>query len=184
MDDSRVSPLLLPVSILTGILLGTCAFLSSKVYNSPLVDRIAVLNIEIQETIGRQVPELELENLDGQAISTHMFHGEEHLLFFGHPNCDGCTIVYPTLQKVAVSKPVLMLIPDGRVEMRTHIKKYGFAFPVVLDTLKASLDALGVRAYPTVALVNSEGLIVKVGSGEVEAERVMRQLLGDFTREQ
>lgn len=135
----RPNALLLPVSILAGILFGTCVFLAAKVNHPPPVDS---LDIEFWDLLGTQVPEVELMNLDGDPISSRPFKGQGHVLFFGQPGCAACDEVYPALKEAAGKIPVLMVYQQGLDEVIAKVNEQGFAFPVAYDSLDVLVDPL------------------------------------------
>jgi DNA-binding beta-propeller fold protein YncE len=66
------------------------------------------------------------------------------------------------------------------VMVREAVRRYGVTHPVVVDTGRRIWDEWGVRAWPTLVLVDAEGSVAAAGSGEPELEvlrAAVRELL-------
>jgi len=165
------NPLLLPVSFFVGILFGAFVFLAAKVNNPPPIDH---LDVDFWDLLGTEVPEVELELLDGTPISSHHFKGQKHLLFFTDPNCSACDEVYPVLTEAATRIPILMVAQNSLEATKNKVAELGFTFPVVYDSLEVLTDPLRVGSYPTAMFIDADNRIVKAAGGDKSSKKVIR----------
>ena len=161
----------LPLSLITGVLLGTCVLLAAKINNSPPVSPY------VWRVLGIPIPALELEGLDGQPLSTQVFKGQNHILVLGQPGCTACSMIYPALQEVSKQAPVLLIFNEDREAMQAKAEEYGLTFSIGFDTLKTMQETLGIRSYPTTLIIDSEGGIVRGWSGARSEVKATRQAL-------
>jgi outer membrane protein assembly factor BamB len=66
--------------------------------------------------------------------------------------------------------------------VREAVRRYGVTHPVVVDTGRRIWDEWGVRAWPTLVLVDAEGSVAVAGSGEPDLDALraaVRELLPD-----
>jgi peroxiredoxin len=164
--------LLLPVCVVVGMLCGMAVFLGAKVNNPPQVD---YMDVEHWDLLGTPVPDVELQTLDGDPISSRHFAGQEHVIFFTDPGCGLCDEVYPALRAAAAEGlPVLMVGQQGLVEMRTKVAQEGLAFPVAYDSMGVLGDAMRVAGLPTAAWIDGAGAVVKESTGNNASRAVVQ----------
>ena len=162
MSVPRPNPLLLPVSIVVGVLCGTAVFLASKVYHPPAVD---TLDVEFWNLYGTPVPEVDLQTLAGERMSSWQYRGREHLVFFSSPHCAWCDTLYPSLQTAAARIPVLVVSKIDLAATKAKVVENVLTMPVAFDRMADLSDGLGVRGYPTVFWVDRGGLVRKATTG-------------------
>ncbi len=162
MEDVRPKPqvAMLFLSTVLGILLGTSILLATKINNPPVTPRITSLD----HLLGKLVPEYELEQLDGNPISTHLYQGESHLLVFTLPGCDACDTMYPIIGKAAIDIPILM-VSNTREGLMEQVTEHNLAFPIAVDTLLLTMEHLNITNFPTTLLVDEEQRIVEAVRG-------------------
>lgn len=73
-----------------------------------------------------------------------------------------------------------MAVNDSEDAIRELVTRGGYSFPVMLDEDNVAAD-YGVRAIPTIVVLDSEGAIAKTLVGGVTAEE-LSSLVDDLTR--
>ncbi len=162
MEDMRPKPqaTMLLLSTVLGILLGTSLLLATKI-NNPTITPI---DTGLDFLLGELVPEYDLEQLDGDSISTHLYKGASHLLVFTLPGCDACDTMYPIIGKAATDIPILM-VANTREGLMEKVAEHALAFPIAVDTLLLTMEHLNITNFPTALLVDREQRIVEAVRG-------------------
>jgi peroxiredoxin len=151
-------PLVRALSVVAGVLLGACLLLAAKLYNPP--PRV----INYQELVGKVIPEIVLQQLEGTPASTHELRGKTHVLALVSPGCEACESIYPALKEVTERVPVLM-VSDMREKMQEKAKEKGFAFPILFDSLSVLKDSLDISAIPVTMVIDEQERITKIAIG-------------------
>ena len=175
------NPLLLPVSILVGVLCGTAVFLAAKVYHPPPVD---TLDVEFWSLYGTPVPEVELQTLAGERISSWRHGGRKHLLFFSSPHCAWCDTLYPALQRAAARVPVLVVSKIDLPATRAKVAEQVLTMPVAFDRMADLFDGLRVRGYPAIFWIDGGGLVRKATTGRDGCQAIIAMAVEEATRGQ
>lgn len=113
------------------------------------------------------IPDLPLTGLDGQPIRLDDFGGRQALISFFFAECVPCIEEVPALNDYAQRNPriaVLAITFDKPAVARQFAAEYGFDWPIAAGAEKF-LDAMGVVAYPSYALLDSEGELLGFKSG-------------------
>ena len=158
------------LSLIAGVLLGTCVLLAAKILYPPPVDP---MDQEFLPYLGDAAPPFELPDLDGNIISNTQFAEKDYLLFWGEPHCEACWDAYPMLKHVAAQVPTLMISVGDRAAMRQKQVEHGLSFPIAFDSLKVTQEAFHVKGYPTVMLIDRKGRIRKATSGNVMTVKLL-----------
>jgi len=161
-----------------GILAASCLLLMSRIFDTPL----AISSKRYQSIVGDAVPALVLEDLTGRQMSTLVHIKKSHIVFFASPNCSACDEVYPTLNRIAKSVPVLM-ITTSRLGMAKKEKELDFEFPVLVDTLATAMNMLGISSVPTAIHVDEEGRIKRIATGAGLGTRALLGLVAEEYQE-
>lgn len=113
--------------------------------------------------IGSPLPALKnVKTLNGEALDDAAFLGRHTLVSFYYSECVPCIAEVPALNAYAKAHPelgVLAVTFDPAKEARAFVEKYGLEWPVVTDS-EAYIDAVGVKAYPTILLIGPDRKIV------------------------
>lgn len=167
---SKPQVMLLLLSTVVGILLGTSLLLATKINNPSIV----LMDTGLEHLLGEFVPEYELEQLDGGPISTHLYQDESYLLVFTLPGCDAYDTMYPIVGKAATDIPILM-IASTREGMMEKVAEHALSFPIAVDTLLLTMEHLNITNFPTALLVDGEQRIVEaVRGGGVPIENIVQ----------
>jgi peroxiredoxin len=118
--------------------------------------------------VGTPLPPPEaLRTLDGHALGAADLHGRRTLLSFYFAECLPCIEEIPELNRLAAAHPdmgVYAITFDDTATAKAFVAQRGLQVPVVADA-QDYLDALGVRSYPTLLLVDEQGRIAAVRHG-------------------
>jgi peroxiredoxin len=122
--------------------------------------------------VGESVPEVKLEDLEGETVELKDFRGEEVMVLFWNPGCGFCQQMLPDLKALeeadpAEGAPRILVVSAGTLEAN---KGMGLSSPVLIDQDFAVGRAFGVGGTPSARLVDEEGKIaseVAVGAQAV-----------------
>ncbi|AFH61012.1 TlpA family protein disulfide reductase [Paenibacillus caseinilyticus] len=118
---------------------------------------------------GQPVPALRLQGMRGGEFTVGGERSKPLLLNFWASWCGPCHEEAPDLQAVYAKYKdqvdfygVNVTREDGLREAQGFVKKYGFTFPVLLDTEGTAADAYRLRFVPTSYLIDRKGNLVEV----------------------
>jgi thiol-disulfide isomerase/thioredoxin len=112
------------------------------------------------------------------------FEGHPTVLSIWAPWCPHCQVELPVLSEAVAKFPSVRLAtvvtsigdrsgptPNG------YLADHGLTFPVAIDDANATIArALGVQAFPTLYLLDSNGIVAFANEGEVSAARLEAEL--------
>jgi len=125
--------------------------------------------------VGSTVPDFAAPGLFGGTVSWRAYQGAPAVLVIWAPWCPECRQQLPSLAQVSNDFPGVRLVsivtaadelpgPTPEQFMQSH----GLSFPVALDATDERLsDAFGVRGFPTIYYVRSDGTVSQVTVGAV-----------------
>jgi len=121
--------------------------------------------------VGKQAPDFQLPNLDGQPASLSDFQGKPVLLNFWAVRCPPCRSEMPFIEGVFVEESenlVILAVNIGEAPstVEDFITSNNFSFPVLLDTEQNVALKYNIRAIPTTFFIDPDGVIqqIKVGA--------------------
>jgi len=130
--------------------------------------------------VGKFAPGFSFTNPGGKSTSLTDLRGRSVMLNFWATWCGPCKVEMPLIQELAHDKEkaaeglVLLTVNGGESadEVTRFMNKYGFSFPVLLDTHRGIIQAYNVRAIPTTFFIDRDGIIrdIKVGAFSSEGE--------------
>ena len=131
------------------------------------------MNIEV----GRNVPDFNLEDENGNLVSNTSLLGEKYILFFypkdDSPGCtkEACSVRDNFRELTRKGYKVFGISPDKAKKHKKFIDKYEFQYPLLADTEKEMINAFGlwgpkkfmgreiVGVYRTSVLVDENGVV-------------------------
>ncbi|WP_426452364.1 TlpA family protein disulfide reductase [Paenibacillus sp. S-38] len=136
---------------------------------------------------GQPAPALRLAGMRGGEYAVGGERSKPLLLNFWASWCGPCHEEAPDLQAVYAKYEdqvdfygVNVTREDSLEEARAFVKKYGFTFPVLLDTEGTAADAYRLRFVPSSYLIDRKGNLVEVihllPAAQLEAK--IRSLIG------
>lgn len=136
--------------------------------------------------IGRDLPSVDLEGLDGSRVRTTDLVGGPLILNFWYSTCEPCRREMPALEAVhrEFSGRVTMVgvnIADSPTAASNFTARYGVTFPILLDPTGRLTAAVGIGGAPTTLFVAPDGRIVEQVAGELTTERIREIVTERFT---
>jgi thiol-disulfide isomerase/thioredoxin len=123
--------------------------------------------------IGKSVPELELETLDGGRIGSEFFRRNRTLVFFWSLSCPHCRTMIEEIKawekERSESDPQILIFSDGDPEVH---REFGLSSPIVLDTNYKRAVQYGMSGTPSGILIDENGAIateIAIGSPNIWA---------------
>ncbi len=137
--------------------------------------------------VGKQAPDFQLLNLEGQPVSLSDFQGKPVLLNFWATWCGPCRQEMPLIQGIfeeySDAELVILAIDIGETPsvVNNFIERSNFSFPVLLDTDQDVALEYNIRAIPTTFFIDKDGIIqaIKVGafSNMIEIEKSLDRII-------
>lgn len=142
------------------------------VYATATKDKVKVLKV------GSQAPDFELVDLDGNTHRLSDYEGQGVFLNFWGTWCEPCKKEMPAMDRQYTeykNQGVQILavnIAQSEFEVQKFIKSLNVHFPVVIDKTKSVMTAYNIRPLPTTILVNPEGKVEKIITGEMTEAQI------------
>ena len=137
--------------------------------------------------VGKQAPDFQLPNLEGQSISLSDFRGNPILLNFWAVRCPPCRFEMPFIQGIFEEQSdtgvVILAINIGEAPstVKDFLQSGNYSFPVLLDTTQEIALEYNIRAIPTTFLIDKDGIIqeIKVGafSNMIEIKKDLSKII-------
>lgn len=132
--------------------------------------------------IGKPISDFSLTDLNGAAHAISSYKGRPVLINAWATWCPPCKAEMPALHEFYLKHQTegfeLLAINSGESKetVQDFIAQKGFTFPVLLDTNKEVLDALGVSGLPTSILVGGDGTVKTIHVGGLTPEAIEQEL--------
>ncbi|QCR34538.1 thiol-disulfide oxidoreductase ResA [Lysinibacillus sp. SGAir0095] len=146
------------------------------VYTSLTKEKVQVLQV------GDEAPDFELTDLNGEKHRLSEYEGQGLFLNFWGTWCEPCKKEFPIIdrqyheyQKQGV-QVLAVNIAESDFAVRNYIESKGLTFPVVIDKEKSVMTAYNINPLPTTFLINPNGEIVKIITGEMN-ETMVKQYM-------
>lgn len=113
---------------------------------------------------GQPMPAFHLTDLQGHVVDNASLRGHVTLVNFYFATCAPCIQETPVLVAYAKGHPkmhVLAVTLDDASTSRDYVARHHFTWPILSDGQKF-LDAMGIRTYPAMALVGTDGRLLRV----------------------
>lgn len=117
---------------------------------------------------GQPLPAFRLTDLDGRVIDNAALRGHVTLVNFFFATCAPCIQETPALTAYAKAHPqmhVLAVTFDDAKTARDYVATRHFSWPVLVDGMPFT-QAMGVNAYPQLALVGADGRLLAIRSSD------------------
>lgn len=162
------------------ILLLLSAAIVFTVYTSLTKEKNDVLQV------GDNAPDFTLTDLEGGKHQLSDYKGQGVFLNFWGTWCKPCEREFPIINQYyqVYQKQGLEVLavniaePDFTVQ--TYVNQKNLTFPVLIDKSKSVMEAYNINPLPTTILINPEGKIEKIITGEMSEEDIreyMQQIL-------
>ncbi|WP_203247664.1 thiol-disulfide oxidoreductase ResA [Sporosarcina beigongshangi] len=137
------------------------------IYTSVTKEKYDVLEV------GDYAPDFALVDLDGIEHQLSEYKGQGVFLNFWGTWCAPCKKEMPAMGRqyeVYKDQGVQILavnIAESDLKVQAFVEQYGMTFPTLIDTTKSVMQAYNVKPLPTTLLINPEGKIEKIITGEM-----------------
>ena len=151
------------------VLAGAIAF---AVYNSFAGEKSELLQV------GDEAPDFTLVDLNGEQHQLSDYKGQGVFVNFWGTWCKPCEKEFPLMEKqyqIYKDQGVQILavnIAQSDYEVTQFAEQRNLTFPIVIDKTKDVMEAYNIRPLPTTILVNPEGKITKIITGEMSEEDI------------
>ena len=133
---------------------------------------------------GAMLAEVDLEDQDGNLVSTSTFVGEPLVVNFWFTTCEPCRREFPVLVAADARHPDLRFIGVNLVDTSetalAFAAAYGTRFELFFDRDGRLTSAMGVATAPVTLLVDAGGVVRRQLTGEVTAESLERAIAEVF----
>lgn len=116
---------------------------------------------------GAPLPPLSLTRVDGIPLDSKALAGKYTVLSFFFSTCAPCIQEVPELNALAQAHRdinLLAITHDPASEARQFIRTTGITWPVAADA-RSFMEAAGIRAFPTLMLLDPQGRIIDINQG-------------------
>lgn len=137
------------------------------IYTSLTQEKQAMLKV------GDQAPDFALVDLDGVSHQLSDYKGQGVFLNFWGTWCAPCKKEMPAMgRQYEVYKDLgvqilAVNVAESDLKVRTFADQYGMVFPTLIDQNKSVMRAYSIRPLPTTVLINPDGEIIKIITGEM-----------------
>jgi peroxiredoxin len=148
------------------------ALIIFTIYNNLRNEKTEVLKI------GDKAPDFELVDMNGKTHQLSDYQGQGVFLNFWGTWCKPCEREFPLMDKqyqVYKDKGVQILavnIAESDFVVQQYIDQRDLTFPVLIDKTKSVMESFNINPLPTTFLINSEGKIEKIITGEMTEENI------------
>lgn len=146
--------------VLTGAIVFT-------IYNTLTKEKHGILKV------GDDAPDFTLVDLDGEKHQLSDYIGQGVFLNFWGTWCAPCKKEMPAMGRqyeVYQNQGVQILavnIAESDLKVRAFAEQYGMTFPTLIDETKGVMEVYNIKPLPTTLLINPEGKIIKIITGEM-----------------
>ena len=124
--------------------------------------------------LGKPAPSFEIEGLNGGLISLQSANGATSwLLFFTDSGCGACDDTYPSLEKATHRLPVVVIGIGDRKLLKAKLAQYNILVAAGYDSLQILKQMYRVKGFPSVLLINRQGIVQKAGIGTRSIEEIL-----------
>lgn len=156
----------------SAILLMLIAAIGYTIYNNATADDVSLLKV------GDEAPNFALQDLDGKQHKLSDYRGQGVFLNFWGTWCEPCKKEMPAMDRqygTYKDQGVHVLavnIAQSNFEVQSFSDQFKLSFPIVIDKTKDVMTAYNIRPLPTTVLVNPEGKIERIITGEMTEEDI------------
>ena len=128
--------------------------------------------------VGDDAPDFTLTDLNGNQHTLSEYKGQGVFINFWGTWCKPCEKEMPAMERqyqIYRDKGVQILavnIAQSDFEVKKYAKQRSLTFPFVIDKTKSVMGAYNIQHLPTTILVNPEGKIVRIITGEMTEEDI------------
>ena len=159
--------------ILLVIMVGVITF---TIYSNLTKEKNSVLQV------GDEAPDFVLTDMNGEKHQLSDYRGQGVFLNFWGTWCKPCEREFPLMdqqyQEVKDEGLQILAVNIGESDfaVQKFINRLGLTFPVLIDHNKSVMQTYNINPLPTTFLVNPEGKIEKIITGEMSEEAIKQYM--------
>ena len=170
-DDSRVPPRVFGAALGSGLLLAALVAVAARLETGYPP---GITPPPFADLIGRPAPAFSLDGLQAGTVSSgDTPAGRSWLLFFAEASCQACDATYPALSRASERYPVIVVGAGDRAVLREKLAPHGLVPVAGHDSRWEVNQAYGVPGYPSVLLIDPQGVVRKGAVGPQGLEQVL-----------
>lgn len=129
--------------------------------------------------VGDIAPDFVLVDMNGKTHRLSEYKGQGVFLNFWGTWCKPCEREFPIIEKYYQKyqndgiQVLAVNIAETDFTVQNYIDRKGLTFPVVIDKTKNVMSTYNIKPLPTTFLINSQGEIEKIITGEMSDENIM-----------
>jgi peroxiredoxin len=140
--------------------------------------------------VGQPAPDFLLQDVAGHPVSLKSYRGQKVVLMdFWATWCGPCRMAMPGLQDLADKfkdgSLEILSVNQGEAadQVRSFVEKKKYTFHAILDSDQAVAGQYGVRAIPTLVLVDKKGVVQWLSVGASKNEDDLQHLVERLIKE-
>lgn len=159
--------------ILLVLMVGVITF---TIYSNLTKEKNSVLQV------GDEAPDFVLTDMNGEKHQLSDYRGQGVFLNFWGTWCKPCEREFPLMdqqyQKVKDEGLQILAVNIGESDfaVQKFVDRLGLTFPVLIDNNKSVMETYNINPLPTTFLVNPEGKIEKIITGEMSEEAIKKYM--------
>ena len=128
--------------------------------------------------IGDEAPNFVLTDLNGNQVEFDSYRGKGVFLNFWGTWCKPCEKEMPYIEnqyhvyKDLGVEVLAVNVGEPELSVKNYVERKGMTFPVAIDEKLEVMDAYGVNPLPTTFLVDKDGKIVDIITGQLTEELI------------
>ena len=169
--DSRVPPRVFGTALASGLLLAALVAVAARLETGYPP---GITPPPFARLIGQPAPSFSLDGLQGPTVSSdHAPAGRSWLLFFAEASCQACDATYSALARASDRYSVIVVGVGDRVVLQEKLAPHGLLSVAGHDSRREVNQAYGVPGYPSVLLIDPQGVVRKGAVGTQGLEQVL-----------
>lgn len=142
------------------------------------------VDLSMAPDIGDPVPDIEIEGLDGDDVTSADLSGQVTLINFWSSGCAPCVREMPLLEAAStgVASDVTFVgvdVAEGLEPARKMIERTGVSYTQTRDPSGSALRFFGGLNLPHTVVIDADGMVAAVHSGEIDDEEELMALLDE-----
>jgi len=172
----------LAIAVVVGLVVGWWTSRSSD--DTYVLDETAGSIALNKVSEGKMLAEADLEDAEGNRVSTTTLIGRPLLVNFWFSTCEPCRREFPVLVDADERYPGLRVVGvnlnDTSEVAAAFAESYGATFETYFDRDGRLTSAMGVATAPVTLLIDAGGVVRRQLTGEVTAEMLDRAITESF----
>ncbi len=131
---------------------------------------------------GDAAPDFALVDMNGEKHQLSDYKGQGVFLNFWGTWCKPCEREFPIIDEQYQNykdqglEILAVNVGESDLKVQRYIDRKGLTFPVLIDNNKSVINAFNINPLPTTLLINSEGKIEKIITGEMSEESIKKYM--------